>query len=122
MSSQLLLSLFNRNFVLHIIPSIWKKPIIKPISKSSTIDHRLLLNYQGITLLSTVYKMYTLVLNNRLACYLEINGIYAEEQNGFRQKHSFPEHIFSLITIPRNRKLQNKSIYLYFLDAEKAFD
>ncbi len=104
MSSQLLLSLFNKIFVLHIIPSIWKKAIIKPIPKSSTIDHRLPLNYRGIALLSTVYKLYTSVLNNRFISYLEINGIYAEDQNSFRQKRSCSEHIISLCTILRNRK------------------
>ncbi len=59
---------------------------------------------------------------NRLVSYLEINGIYTEEQNGFRQKCSRSEHIFSLCTILRNRKSQKKTTYLAFLDAEKAFD
>ncbi len=35
MSNQLLLSLFNKIFVLHIIPYIWKKAIIKPIPKTA---------------------------------------------------------------------------------------
>ncbi len=63
-----------------------------------------------------------MVLNNRLVKYLEKNGLYAEEQNGFRQKRSCSEHIFTLSTIIRNRKYQNKSTFLAFLDAEKSFD
>ncbi len=35
---------------------------------------------------------------------------------------SISEHIFTLSTILRNRKSQNKSTFLAFLDAEKAFD
>ncbi len=62
------------------------------------------------------------VLNNRLVSYLEIIGINAEEQNGFRQKHFVFEHIFSLCTILRNRKSQKKSTSLAFLDAEKAYN
>ncbi len=62
------------------------------------------------------------MLNNRLVSYLKINGIYAEEQNGFRQKRSCSEHMFSLCTILRNRMSQKKSTYLAFLDAKKAFD
>ncbi len=38
------------------------------------------------------------------------------------QKWSCSEHIFTLSTILRNRKSQNKSTFLAFLYAEKAFD
>ncbi len=69
-----------------------------------------------------MYKLYTSVLNNILVKYLEENGLYAEEQNGFRQKRSCSEYIFTLSTILRNRKSQNKSTFLAFLDVEKAFD
>ncbi len=62
------------------------------------------------------------MLNKRFVSYLDIKGIYAEEENCFRQKRSCTEHIFSLCTILRNRKSQKKSTHLAFLDAEKAFD
>ncbi len=45
MSSQLLLSLFNKIFCFTHYPINLEKAIIKPISKSSTIDPRLPLNY-----------------------------------------------------------------------------
>ncbi len=66
--------------------------------------------------------MYTSVLNNRLVKYLEENGLYAEEQNGFRQKQSCSEHIFTLSTLEIENPTINKSTFLAFLDAEKAFD
>ncbi len=50
------------------------------------------------------------------------NGLYAEEQNGFRKGRSCSEHIFAVTSIIRNRKLQGKPTYTAFLDAEKAFD
>ncbi len=58
MSSKFSLSLFNKIFVVHTIPSIWKRAIIKPIPKGSTIDPKMPLNYQGIALLLTLYKLY----------------------------------------------------------------
>ncbi len=119
---ELLKCLFNKIFVIHVIPSAWKRAIIKPITQNSTIDPRLPLQYRGIALLSTVYKLYTSVQNNRIVKYLEENGLYAEEQNGFRQKPSWSGHIFTLSTTLRNRKFQNKSTFLAFLDAEKVFD
>ncbi len=121
-SCELLKCRFNKIFVIHVIPSAWKWAIIKPISKNSTFDPRLLLQYRGVALLSTVHALYTSVLNNRIVKNLEENGLCAEEQNGFRQKWSCSEHIFTLSTIIRNRKSQNKLTFLAFHDAEKAFD
>ncbi len=88
-SCELLKCLFNKIFVIHVIPWAWKRAIIKPIPKNSTIDPRLPLQNRGIALLSTVYKLYTSVLNNRLVKYLEENGLHAEEQTGFSQEQSY---------------------------------
>ncbi len=65
-SSLLSKELFNKIFQSHIIPSLWKKAIIKPISKGSITDPRLPLQYRGIALLSTSYNIYTSVINNRI--------------------------------------------------------
>ncbi len=121
-SCNILTHLYSKIFTSQLIPSIWRKAIIKPIPKSSTINPRLPLQYRGIALLSTVYKLYSCILNNRLVSYCEHNGIFVEEQNGFRQKRSCSEHIFTLTTILRNRQNENKPTYAAFLDAEKAFD
>ena len=39
---------------------------------------------RGISLLSTISKLFTSIINNRLTRYLEDNNLYADEQNGFR--------------------------------------
>ncbi len=83
-SSLLLTQLFHKVFQTHIIPSLWRKSTIKQILKGSTTDPCLPLQYRGIVLLSTVYTIYTCTLNNRIVSYMEKNGLYAEEQNGFR--------------------------------------
>ncbi len=105
-----------------MVPPIWHKAIVKPIPKYSTIDTRLPLQYHGISLLSTIYKLYASILNNRLVTCLEDNNIYAEKQNGFRQNRSCAEHVFKLTTILRNRQSKGESTYVAYLDAEKAFD
>ncbi len=121
-SSLLLIELFHKVFQTHIIPSLWRKSIIKPIHKVSTTYQCIPLQYRCIALLSTVYKIYTCNLNNRIVSHMEENGLYAEEPNGFKQDRSCSEHLFVLTTVIRNRKLQGKSTFVAFLDAEKAFD
>lgn len=77
--------LFQLCFETHIIPSEWRKAVICPIPKDTKADPRIPMNYRGISLLSTVSKLYSSVLNNRLLSYLEDNEILVDEQNGFRR-------------------------------------
>ncbi len=65
-SIQILCKLFNHCFNTGLIPSTWKKAIIKPISKGSQYDPRIPLNYRDISLLPTMYKLYTSLMNYRL--------------------------------------------------------
>ena len=58
----------------------------------------------------------------RLSTWLEENELPAEEQNGFRKKRSCMDHIYSLISVIKNRKLKRQQTYVCFIDAKKAFD
>ena len=121
-SVDLLTQLFNLIFSSGLMPTVWLRAVIKPIPKGSMTDPRVPLQYRGISLLSTVGKLYTSLLNNRLLDFCENNGILVEEQNGFRKKRSCEEHIFSLASVIRNRLHQRKNTFAAFIDMEKAFD
>ena len=69
-----------------------------------------------------VAKIYSSILNLRIHKYLEDNDILVDEQNGFRASRSCIDHIFVLCSILRNRKTQNVSTFLTFIDFQKAFD
>ena len=83
----ILCELFNLIFESGYVPSILLKAIIKPLPKNSTLDPRISLQYRGINLFSTVSQLYSSVLNKRLAKYAELNNLFIEEQNGFRNKY-----------------------------------
>ena len=53
-------------FESNIIPSDWRRAIVCPIFKDINSVPRIPLNYRGISLLSTINKIYSSVLNNRL--------------------------------------------------------
>ena len=117
----LLWKLLDKCFEYSRTPSVWLKSIISPIQKGDR-DPYIPLNYRGISLLSTVSKVYTSVLNNRLKVYLEMLNLLAEEQNGFRKGRSCLDHAFTLSTIVKNRIQNKQSTFLAFIDMEKAFD
>lgn len=121
-SDTLLTNLFQKIYDFGITPSMWRLAIIKPIPKNSMSDPRLPLEYRGISLLSTVYKLYSGVLNNRIVHVSERNNLLVDEQNGFRKQRSCEDHLFTLTSIIRNRKKSRLPTFVAFVDYEKAFD
>ena len=114
--------LFSQIFEFGVMPTIWKSSIIKPIPKSILLGSRLSLQYRGISLLSTVYKIFSFLLNRRISNCIETNDLVADEQNGFRQDWSCLDRVYSLTSIIRCRKIKGLSTYVAFIDLEKAFD
>ncbi|KAL7879699.1 hypothetical protein SRHO_G00019530 [Serrasalmus rhombeus] len=77
-------------------------------------------NYRGISLLSTVGKLYARVLLVHLQQLAE--RIYPESQRGFRAEISTGDMIFSLRQLQEKYREQQKPLYIAFLDLTKAFD
>ena len=82
-----------------LVPTIWKKAIIKPIPKGATKYPFVPLNYRGISLMPCVAKSYSSFINNRIVDYCNELGIFVDEQNGFRPGRSCEDHIFALSNI-----------------------
>ena len=113
--------LFSACFEHNMIPSLWYKTIIQHVLKRGK-DSRDPSNYRGISLMSTIAKLFSGILNDRICSYLDENGLLCEEQNGFRKLRSCLDHLYTLITVIRNRKEQNMQTFLCFVDFAKAFD
>lgn len=72
--------------------------------------------------MSTVAKLFTAIMNNRLSTYMERNGYLSDEQNGFRKMRACIDHLYVLSTIIKRRQHQKLSSYACFVDFAKAFD
>ena len=72
-----LIVLFNRLFRIGHLPEKWSEGFIIPLQKGdlNTPGH-----YRGITLLSTLGKLFTKILNNRLTHWTESYNVYIEAQ------------------------------------------
>ena len=121
-SVRILATLFNKLFETGLVPSIWRKAILKPIPKGAKCDPRIPLEYRGISLVSTVYKIYSSLLNRRIISVGETYSLFADEQNGFRSGRSCEDHNFVLSTIVRQRMKNKQSTFVGFIDLKKAFD
>ena len=77
-------------------------------------------NYRGISLLSTVGKVFARVVLSRLQ--ILANRIYPESQCGFRSERSTIDMIFSVRQLQEKCREQHMPLYIAFIDLTKAFD
>ena len=113
-------TLFNKIFELGFFPSCWSDGFIVPIYKKG--DKNEPSNYRGITLLSTIGKLFTRILNNRLNEWAENYYVYIEAQAGFRKNMATVDNIFILNSLITHMLNQNKQLFCAFVDFTKAFD
>ena len=73
--------LFNIIFCKGIIPMEWKKAIIFPIYKDGPKNE--VGNYRGISLLCTMAKVFTSIMNKRKTSWMYLHGKNIEAQAGF---------------------------------------
>jgi hypothetical protein len=98
------------------MPAAWLRAIKVPIMKKGNGEEYG--HYRGITLLSVVGKVYTMVLERRMRLTLETKHKLGEGQFGFREGRSTVDAIF--IVDDKVRRAKGK-VYLGFLDIEKAY-
>ena len=113
-------ALFNIVFESGNFPSAWSSGTIVPVHKKGSIN--CVENYRGITLLSTLGKLFTRVLNNRLNFWSETYGILNDSQMGFRKGYSTTDCIFTLHSIINLTISKGSRLYCLFIDFRKAFD
>ena len=113
-------TLFNLLFNKGYFPTMWSEGYIVPIHKKGNTNN--VDNYRGITLLSTLGKLFTSILNNRLINWAESYYVYIEAQAGFRREMGTTDNIFVLHGLITHLINQGKKLYCAFVDFKKAFD
>lgn len=73
--------LFNTILESGTYPSEWSKGLVVPIHKKG--DKNVVTNYRGITLLSSLGKLFTQILNSRLVFYLKLITFYLRNKQVF---------------------------------------
>ena len=118
--STTLLILFNKLFEMGYFPEEWSEGYIIPLHKKGSINE--VENFRGITLLSTLGKLFSRVINNRLSEWAEKYYILIEAQAGFRPGMGTVDNIFVLHGLITHFINRGKKLYCCFIDFTKAFD
>ncbi len=77
-------------------------------------------NYRGISLLVVASKLFTRVILNRIQTL--IDGQLLKQQAGFRANRSTIDQIFVLKMIMEKAREFNKTLFMCFIDIQKAYD
>ncbi|MFH4978111.1 hypothetical protein AB6A40_004820 [Gnathostoma spinigerum] len=100
------------------VPSDWKSS--KTILLYKKGDREDFKNYRPICLLSTIYKLFTKIISNRLSRTFDEQQ--PREQAGLRGGYSTIDNIFVLNHLLQKSIEHNLPLCLVFVDYEKAFD
>ena len=101
---------FNKILDLGHFPEVWSEGYVVPIHKKGKLDD--VNNLRGITLLSSLCKLFTRVLTNRLTTWAEEYYIYIEAQTGFRANMSTADNVFVLRGIINDMLNSNKKCFV----------
>lgn len=115
------LRLFNNVLESGQVPNSWNSGVIIPIFKGKG-DPKDPSNYRGITLVSSLGKAFTKIINNRLEKFSEKYNIINENQAGFRSDRSTIDQIFVLQNLIDMALSEKRKIYVAWVDFRKAFD
>lgn len=110
--------IFDKVWSGEVIPEDWSKGIIAVIGKKG--DTSYCSNNRGITLRSTASKVYQIIMLQRL--YDGLEGLFRENQCGFRRNRSCVDQLHSLRIIIQNSLEYNVPLYINFIDFKAAFD
>ena len=96
----------------------WHKSIICPIYNEG--DKLICKNYQGISFLCTIYKVFTTILQKRLMALAKTT--IGEYQSGFRTGRSTTDQLFMVKQILNKCWEFDRDVYHLYVAFRKAYD
>jgi sorting nexin-29 len=109
----------NRIWTSGQFPTLWTKSLIVTLPKKG--DTTKCENYRTISLICHASKIILEIIRSRMKSTIETQ--MAEEQAGFRAGRGTIEQIFAIrLLAEKYLDLQDKDLYLVFIDFKKAFD
>jgi hypothetical protein len=113
--------IFNSSLSLGIYPEAWAEGYITPLYKTNDISDPC--NYWGLTITSSIGKLFNSILNARPDKFLFKYKVIDKCQIGFRKKARTSDHMFILKTIIDAYCVAgNTKLYSCFVDFQKAYD
>jgi len=103
-----------------MVPSSWKDGLVRSLYKGgSPIKHS---NWRPVTLLRTVYKVYSAVLTDRLSRIASTYNLIHPSQEGFQRDHCTQRNVQSLLWAYEQAQREKGTLIVHFVDFANAFN
>ena len=112
--------LFNLIFDSGYYPEKWNHGLIHSTHKNGSKMNPS--NYRGITLLSSLGKLFSSLTYNCIENEIESKDILSPSQAGFRKNYRTTDHVFTLFSLIRKALCEGKYLRICFVDFRKAYD
>jgi hypothetical protein len=120
--AKLLEVIFNYIWTKGEYPADWVRALIQPVYKSKG-SVQSPASYRAVSLLPTLGKLMTRIMNNRFSRWMDTNDQHSEFQAGFRRKMGCNDHTFVLSTlVSKSLSKKNGELKACFIDLRRAFD
>jgi hypothetical protein len=106
-----------------VTPTMWRTSLLVPVPKKRCVGVCTPDMFRGIALTSVVYKVFCMILNERLSKVADEFHLLPEEQGGFRKGRGCQDQILTLLLIAQSNVARKKEGCLTaFIDFSKAYD
>ena len=112
----------NLSITTGVFPSAFKKALVTPILKKTSLDQNELNNYRPVSKLSFVSKIAEKVVAVRFSNHLSDNGLYGQMQSACRPHHSTETALIKVCNDLLCSLDERKAVILVLLDMSAAFD
>ena len=114
--------IINMSLAEGIVPSQFKKSMVRPLLKNSSLDQELLQNYRPISNIPFLCKILEKVVAKQLTDYLKEQNLHDEYQSGYKAGHSMETGLVMMTDKIHMAFDRSEGMFLAMLDLSAAFD
>ncbi len=112
----------NKSLADGVVPSDFKKALVKPLLKKPSLDKEILKNYRPVSNLPYISKVLERIVAERLEVHFTSNDLYDNLQSAYRRSHSTETALLRVQTDLLEALDRGSSAVLILLDLSAAFD
>ena len=114
--------IINTSLASASVPDVFKRAVVTPVLKKSTLDPDLLSNFRPVSNLPYVSKLLEKIVSKRLHSHKSVNGLTEPLQSAYRPGHSTETAVLRVHNDILKAIDDGHCVFLVLLDLSAAFD